>query len=162
VAERWVINASPVILLAKAGVIALLPRVCDELVIPFGVVREVSTGESSDAGRAWLAGDGARYVVASPFIPRQLEEADLGFGEAEVLAWAMGHPGFTVVLDDRQRRSWAKRLKLAFTGSLGVVVFLKQRGLIQAARPVVERIRSVGGYVSEIAIRAALAAAGER
>ena len=45
-AERWVINASPVILLAKAGVIDLLPKACDELVIPFSVVAEVSTGKT--------------------------------------------------------------------------------------------------------------------
>jgi predicted nucleic acid-binding protein len=161
VAEHWVINASPVILLAKAGVIDLLPRVCDELVIPFSVVGEVSTGQRSDAGRAWLAGEGSRYVVASPFIPPPLDNADLGLGEAEVLAWALTYSGFTAVLDDRQGRSWAKRLNLPFTGSLGVVVLLKRRGLIQTARPAIERIRSVGGYVSEVAIKAALAAAGE-
>jgi len=161
VAEHWVLNASPVILLAKAGVIQLLPQICDELVIPFGVVGEVSTGRTSDAGRDWLAGPGARYVVASPPLPPRLEEADLGFGEAEVLAWAMRHPGFTAVLDDRQGRAWAKRLNLPFTGSLGVIVFLKQRGLIPAARPAIERIRAVGGYLSVMAINAALAAAGE-
>lgn len=160
-AERWVINASPVILLAKAGVIELLPLVCEELVIPFSVIDEVSTGSKSDAGRAWLAGNGARFTVASPFIPTQLEEADLGRGEAEVLAWAVAHPGFTTVLDDRQGRVWARKLKLPLTGSLGVVVFLKRQGLIPAARPAIEKIRSAGGYVSEAAIIAALTAAGE-
>lgn len=32
--DRWVVNASPVILLGKAGVIHLLPSLCDELVVP--------------------------------------------------------------------------------------------------------------------------------
>jgi predicted nucleic acid-binding protein len=161
VAERWVINASPVILLAKAGVIDLLPKACDELVIPFSVVREVSTGKSSDAGRAWLGGNGSRYIVDSPDIPSQLKEADLGQGEAEVLAWAMAHVGFVAVLDDRQGRSWAKRLNVPLIGSLGAIVFLKERGLISSARPAIEKIRTAGGYVSEQAIMAALRAAGE-
>ncbi len=159
--ERWVINASPVILLAKAGVIHLLPRVCDELVIPSGVVGEVATGQAGDAARTWLAGEGAAHVVATPAIPHPLTDADLGRGEAEVLAWAMTHPGFTVVLDDRQGRAWARRLKLSLTGSLGVVVLLKQRGLIPAVRPAIERIRAAGGYLSESAVGAALAAARE-
>ena len=56
--ERWVVNASPVILLAKAGVIHLLPSLCDELVVPAGVVAEVEKGNAADAGRAWLKGEG--------------------------------------------------------------------------------------------------------
>jgi hypothetical protein len=40
-AERWVVNASPIILLGKAGVIHLLPSLCDELVVPTGVTGTV-------------------------------------------------------------------------------------------------------------------------
>jgi hypothetical protein len=49
-ADRWVVNASPVILLGKAGVIHLLPALCDELVVPAGVVAEVQQGRMADAG----------------------------------------------------------------------------------------------------------------
>lgn len=42
-ADRWVVNASPVILLGKAGVIHLLPSLCDELVVPVVVEAEVSS-----------------------------------------------------------------------------------------------------------------------
>ena len=42
VVERWVVNASPVILLGKAGVIHLLPELCAELVVPEGVLAEVA------------------------------------------------------------------------------------------------------------------------
>ena len=65
-AERWVVNASPVILLGKAGVIHLLPDLCDELVVPAGVVAEVESGRMADAGRAWLDGDGGKVVQAAP------------------------------------------------------------------------------------------------
>lgn len=64
--ERWVVNASPVILLAKAGVIHLLPSLCDNLVIPAGVVGEVEKGDAADAGRAWLKGGGSQFIQASP------------------------------------------------------------------------------------------------
>ena len=59
-ADRWIINASPVILLAKAEVIEFLPSLCDDLVIPAGVVGEVQnihiTDELIDRAMA-LAGE---------------------------------------------------------------------------------------------------------
>jgi predicted nucleic acid-binding protein len=161
VSERWVINASPLILLSKAEVIQFLPRVCDELVIPAAVVAEVSTGKEGDAARLWLAGDGARFVKNSPSIPAQPKEAELGLGEAEVLAWALARPGFKVVLDDRQGRTWAQRLNIPLIGSLGVAVVLKRKGIIRVVRPVLENIKAAGGFVSDTAIQAALAEAGE-
>ena len=55
-ADRWVINASPVILLAKAEVIQFLPRLCEELVIPSGVVGEVHNVRLTDAANSgWKA-----------------------------------------------------------------------------------------------------------
>jgi hypothetical protein len=161
VAERWVINASPVILLAKAGLMDLLPRLCAELVVPKGVVREVTTGARSDAGRAWLAGPGRRFVMEPLPIPPELHGGNLGRGEAEVLAWARDHPGFTAVLDDRQGRRWAERLGVSLIGSLGAIIALKNAGLIPQARPAIECIEAAGGYPSKAAVRAALLAAGD-
>jgi predicted nucleic acid-binding protein len=63
VVERWVINASPIILLAKAEVIHFLPQVCDQLIIPAGTVEEVYRGKMGDAGRVWLEREGKKFVV---------------------------------------------------------------------------------------------------
>jgi predicted nucleic acid-binding protein len=62
VADRWVINASPIILLAKAEVVQFLPRLCHELVIPAGVVSEVESIRITDAGKNWLAAEGRQFV----------------------------------------------------------------------------------------------------
>jgi hypothetical protein len=69
VADRWVVNASPVILLAKAGVIQFLPSLCDELIIPAGVVAEVQSGSVSD-----LRGAGA--YVSDALIDHAIALAD--------------------------------------------------------------------------------------
>ena len=42
--EVWVANASPVIVLAKVGHLALLKELADELLLPDAVVREVLAG----------------------------------------------------------------------------------------------------------------------
>jgi predicted nucleic acid-binding protein len=39
--RRWVVNASPVILLARIGKIALLGDLASDLIIPSGVAREI-------------------------------------------------------------------------------------------------------------------------
>jgi len=123
VAERWVINASLVILLAKAEVIQFLPRLCDELVIPAGVVTEVNTGIVTDAGRAWLAGAGKRFIQPAPLIHPALAPWRGGVGEAEVISWALSNQGFTAVLDDRRARALALRSGVAVLGSLRVNCF---------------------------------------
>ena len=73
-AERWVVNASPLILLGKAEVLRFLPSLCDELVVPAGVVAEVQRGRLADAGRAWLATDGREFVRPALPIPRELAD----------------------------------------------------------------------------------------
>lgn len=67
-ADRWVINASPIILLAKAEVIQFLPALCEALIVPAGVVNEVHNVHISDAGKAWLEAEGKKHHEPSPEI----------------------------------------------------------------------------------------------
>jgi len=160
-AERWVINASPVILLGKAGVIHLLPKLCDELVIPAGVLAEVQDGRVADAGRAWLKGDGAAFVRTAPPLHPALARWNGGAGEAEVISWALAHEGFIAVLDDRAARRLAMAQGVPVLGSLRVIVKAKELGLIPQARPALEKLRGGGAYVSEELIDRAIELAGE-
>ena len=160
-ADRWVINASPVILLAKAEVIRFLPQLCQELVIPAGVVAEVHNIHITDAGKVWLETDGNKFVQPSPAIQPALANWRGGPGEAEVISWALHKPGFTTILDDRRARAFALRNNVAVLGSLRVVVMAKERGFISLARPALEKLRGVGAYVSGELIDRAIALAGE-
>lgn len=160
-ADRWVVNASPVILLGKADVIHLLPSLCDELVVPAGVVAEVQSGRIADAGRAWLAGDGGKFVRPAPPLHAALALWNGGAGEAEVISWALAHPGFLAVLDDRAARRLAALQNVPVLGSLRVIVKAKERGLIPLARPALEKLRGSGAYVSDELIDRAIALAGE-
>jgi len=161
VADRWVANASPVILLAKAEIIRFLPQLCDELVIPAGVVGEVQNARITDAGRTWLEGEGKKFIRPAPPIHSALASWRGGAGEAEVIAWALEHPGFTVILDDRRARALATRYGVAVLGSLRIIVLTKQRGFIPSARPALERLRGAGAWVSDELIDRAIALAGE-
>ena len=157
----WVLNASPVILLAKAEVIQFVPKVCARLIIPAGTVQEVQRGKMSDAGRAWLAGEGARYVKVSGKIPEPVLQFGLGLGETEVIAWVAENPGFEAVLDDLKARRCAAKLGLSVVGSLRVLIILKEQKLIPAIRPAVDKFREAKSYISEALIQDALKIAGE-
>jgi predicted nucleic acid-binding protein len=161
VPERWVINASPVILLAKAGVIHLLPALCDELAIPAGVVGEVEKGNAADAGRTWLKDEGHKFVQDSAPLHPALADWGGGMGEAEVISWALRHPGFSAILDDRAARALARRHRIPVFGSLRVIITAKERGLIKQARPALEKLRGAGAYVSDDLINRAISLAGE-
>lgn len=50
--RRWVVNASPLIALAKISQINLLSQLCNEIVIPSGVVQEINIGPDDDRIRA--------------------------------------------------------------------------------------------------------------
>lgn len=159
--ERWVVNASPVILLAKAGVIEFLPQLCTELVVPSGVLAEIARGKQSDAGRLWLETAGRPFLQGVPSLHPALTGWGGGAGEAEVVSWALQHPGFTAILDDRAARAMATRLGVPVLGSLRVIVKAKERGLISLARPALEKLRGAGAYVSDELINRAIHLAGE-
>ena len=159
--ERWVINASPVILLAKAEIIHFLPKLCDELVIPAGVVGEVQNIHITDAGKKWLEADGKNFIRACPTIHAALAKWRGGSGEAEVISWALLNPGFTAVLDDRRARTLAEKNNVSVLGSLRVIVIAKERGLISKAKPALEKLRGVGAYLSDELIDRSIALAGE-
>ena len=160
-ADRWVINASPVILLAKAQVIQFLPKLCGELVIPVGVVAEVHNVHFTDAGKVWLENDGRKFVCQSAPIHAAMATWRGGQGEAEVISWALRNPGFTAILDDRRARTFATRNNVPVLGSLRVIVMAKERGLIPEARPALEKLRGVGAYLTDELIDRSIALAGE-
>ena len=159
--KHWVMNASPVILLAKAQVIHLVSQVCEQLVVPEGTVQEVHRGARSDEGRAWLAGAGAKFIKPSAPVPAAVAGFGLGLGETQVLAWLAEHPGFEGVLDDLKARRCATKLGLQIIGSLRVLIVLKEKGLIPAIRPAVNRFRDAGFYLSGPLFQEALKQAGE-
>jgi len=161
VPERWIINASPIILLAKAEIIHLLPQLCDELIVPTGVVQEVEQGQFADAGRQWLATAGKVYIRPAPSMRPELATWQGGPGEAQVISWGLLDHGTKVVLDDLPARRLAVRLGLGVIGSLGIIVRAKSLGLVPAARPILEKFRGAGAYVSEELINLAIEEAGE-
>jgi predicted nucleic acid-binding protein len=86
----------------------------------------------------------------------------LGPGERSVLTWALSAGSEALcVLDDAAARIEARRLGLALTGTLGVVLRAKLAGKLVAAAPLLEEAVTAGLYLDDAVLTAALAAVGE-
>jgi predicted nucleic acid-binding protein len=104
---------------------------------------------------AWLE------TVADPPIPPLIQAWDLGAGESAVLAWAQAHPGSEAIIDDLAARRCAAAIGVPVRGTLGLVLAAKRRGLVPLARPLMERMRQSGMYLSDDVLDKALALVGE-
>jgi predicted nucleic acid-binding protein len=156
----WVPNASPVIVLAKAGRLGLIAELCDRVLLPEAVALELLAGPADDPARLAVAtGWGQR--VAPDSCPSGLIEWGLGAGETSVLAVALQHPPCTVLLDDASARAAARTFGVSTLGTLGILVRARLRGLIASAAQALQDVRDAGLYLDDATIAAALRQIGE-
>lgn len=159
--EPPAVDASPLIFLSRAGLLDLLTLIAPRLLVPQPVVAEIERRGPEDptvravADAAWIE------TMEPPPPPPVLRERDLGIGESAVLAWCIRHPGAVAVIDDLPARRLARDLDVPVRGTLGLVLLGKERGRIEQARPVLERLRRSGMYLSDPVLDRALRKVGE-
>jgi predicted nucleic acid-binding protein len=154
VSERWVLNASPIIVLARVGQEHLFEALADEVVIPRAVAEEIEAGPVDDPARRAIAGGQFTTVDVTPV--SEVLAWDLGAGETAVLSYALEEPGWMVVLDDAAARKCARSFELPLKGTLGVIILAKQRGLIPSAAEVLRSLLRSDFRLEEDVIREAL------
>jgi len=159
--ERWVVNASPLILLGKVEQIPLLGALAGELAVPRAVIREVSAKPDGERRVQTLTALQATVIVDDEIPPANILSWDLGAGETQVISHAVVHSAGCVVIDDLEARRCAKAMGLAIIGTLGIVGRAKVNGLIEQAEPVIRRLRETGLYASENLVQKLLREVGE-
>ncbi len=145
---RFVCDASPLIVLAKAHLLACLPDLASGIEVPSAVVNEIMVGLAADPMRSQLSALPWLEVVrlSTPVSP--VATWQLGAGETEVIEWARLHPDRTAVIDDHAGRRAAKMLGLKVTGTLGVIAMAAARGVLPSFPEAVSQLRDAGLYVS--------------
>ncbi len=160
-AEVWIVNASPLIVLARAGCLHLLEALAPMVIVPGAVAREIAAGPVEDPARVWIEKDGIPCISADLSVPARIAALNLGAGESAVLAHAQHHPGSEAILDDLAARRAAAALSIPTRGTLSIILTAKQRGLIPAAAPYFARVERAGLFVSASLRSQALALVGE-
>ncbi|WPL11544.1 DUF3368 domain-containing protein [Thiorhodovibrio litoralis] len=160
--QPLVVNTSPLIHLAEAGLLKLLADAASSVWVPEPVAQEIRAyGKQDPTARAlatetWLE----ERPVPEAGLP-QIIAWDLGAGESAVLELAHRFPGTTAVIDDLAARRCAEALGIPLRGTVGLVLAAKQVGRLSSARSVLERLKDSGMYLSDDVLRKALRLVGE-
>lgn len=157
----WVVDSSPLILLAKIEKIALLHELSDQLVIPIGVAQEIQQGVQEDPARQWLKNQGHVWIQETVVVIPTISAWLLGLGETQVLSYAKAHSDYIAIVDDRAARNCAKTSNIPVRGTLGILLLAKKLGQIPEIKPLLIQLQKVGLRVSNQLINETLRLANE-
>lgn len=160
--ERWIFNASPLILLGKIGRLDIIEQLNPAYAIPSAVVDEIFCGPENDPARVWLSvRDRIHPILDSLVAPADLLAWDLGSGETAVLAHCIGQKDRGAILDDQAARNCAEVYGVSIMGTVGILLRAKQAGLVSLLKPELLRLVDSGSLLSGAVIDQALSLAGE-
>jgi predicted nucleic acid-binding protein len=158
---KAVINTSPLIVLFKANLTDLLPQLFTEIVVPGAVWDEVVKAGKSDLPSQQLGQvEWAKRIEVTNLSPR-ITAWGLDPGESEVLSFALENPDYRGIVDDAAARKVARTLDIPIIGTIGLILFAKQRDVISSVSDAITAIQDAGLWLSDGLIQFAKNEAGE-
>lgn len=145
---RFVINASPLIFLAKLNALDLLRG--HNIIVPLVVKEEILSKENIEKERLEIFLRRKHVSVASPKKEIRFSQS-LGKGEMQVIQIAIEKKISHVILDDRRAWSFAKIHRLKVQGTLGIILISMKKGILkkkQAKQHILDLLRN-GFYIDE-------------
>lgn len=155
---RAISNSSTLIALSRIGQLSLLPGLfTDGVLIPQAVWREVVTEGGNRPGvrevetASWL---NVAQVRNADFVLGL--ERDLDRGEAEAIALFREQPCAAILLDEKDARRVAQSLTQPVLGTIGVLLWARQKALIPSLREQLDALQSIGSFRLGAALRSAV------
>lgn len=140
-----VADTSPLFYLAVLGRLSLLRELYGRLTVPDSVWAEALVGdpEIPNTKPALEAARESGWIIIRPCVPplMDLRLADLDAGERDALTLAVALRADLVIIDELEGRAEAVRLGLTITGTVGVLIEAKRRGLLPAIGPELRRLQ---------------------
>lgn len=153
----WVVDASPLIFLAKIDRLSLLQSSAERILVPEVVLSEIRAGHDRATARV----DQAAEVWLHP-VPSPPDSPESLVGELAVIELALERRAERVVLDDRAARRQARAEGLSVVGTLGLLLAARLRGEIADLGREIERLEAHGFRASSQLVQRVLSEAGER
>ena len=145
VTKTAVVNASPLIQLAKIERLNLLNEFFGSVRVPRAVINEIK-----DLALTGLAYE--PFDVTDNFAVNSLLHP-LHMGEAEVIIGALQCRADFAVLDDMDARKKARILGLDVIGTLGILQRAKKQGIIFDLESDIIRLRNLGMYMTDALVQ---------
>jgi predicted nucleic acid-binding protein len=159
--KMTIVNTSPLFYFHRIGLFELFNKLYGRITVPEAVKKELKEGQTQ--------GEDVPRLESYPWI--QIKDvsmpgylrliADLGPGESEVLALASNHPTALVILDDKLARRIAEMQGFRLTGTAGVLLRAKRKGLVPALKPLVKNLLDLEFRLKPELVKEILELAGE-
>jgi len=150
--EIIISDTSCLILLSNIGELDLLQKLYNHIVTTIEIANEFA--EPLPDWIAIKASTNRHY--------QQILELQIDKGEASAIALAIDYTDCMLIVDDYKARRMATNLGIKITGTIGVIIKAKLKGIIPSIKPFFEKIKNTDFRLSEEIIRQAYLEAGEQ
>lgn len=145
-------DTSCFILLDKIGETELLKQLFEEVVTTHEIAQEFGK-----ALPEWIKIEAIKDIKYQSILELEVDK-----GEASAIALSTEKNESLLIIDDLQARKLAEKLRLKYTGTLGIIARARREGIVASVKPIVEKIRSTNFRFSEEVFAAIIKAAGEK
>ncbi len=158
--RKVISNTTPILSLLKINKLELLKDLYGKVIIPQAVFQEI------EAGRDWVYYTDLSKLDWIEICPLKYPQAlsylfDLDRGEAEVLILAREISADLVILDETLGRRYAQMLELTLTGTVGILLKAKEKGLIQSVKALLIELQGKGVWLSSALVNQVTGLTGE-
>ena len=158
--RKIISNTTPILSLLKINKLALLKELYGKVSIPNAVFREIESGKQKEYYQdlsllPWIEiGE-----VKEP--ESRISFMGLDEGEAEVLILAGEQKADLVLMDEIMGRRIARQIGFNLTGTIGVLLKAKEKGLISSVTKLLTELKEKGSWISPKLVSKAIKLAGE-
>ena len=131
-------DTSCLIVLSKIGHFELLQQLFGNIV----TTPEIA-GEFDETLPDWV-----EVISVQDKHKQRLFENQVDIGEASAMALALEIDNSVLIIDDYKARRLAKTLNIYYTGTIGIIILAKQKGIIDSIRPILAKIKETNFHIS--------------
>jgi predicted nucleic acid-binding protein len=155
-----VCDCSPLVALALCDQLYLLDTIFNEVIIPEQVYKEAVVAGKPEAAKIATYAQGKVLRAGKPNRGR-LQGVSLDKGEAEAITLYWEKSADYLLIDEDRGRRFARNSGITVIGSLGILLYAKEKNLIPAIKPFIEILRGSSIRIANTLYQTVLAQAKE-
>jgi len=159
--RKIISNTTPIISLLKVDKLNLLKELYTKIIVPTAVYLEIESGKEKPYYQDltqidWIEIQEIRNTDSRDYF------LDLDEGEAEVLILAKELNADLIIMDEIMGRRYSKQLEFNLTGTIGILLKSKEKGLIASIKNLLTELTEKGTWLSPKLISKALKLSKEK